>query len=89
MKDKVKPNEQEESLNVSTNVEMLKGAYCNSAFIKHSKNDFILEFIMAESGKGYLVSKVITNPSHAKKLLKALQDNIEKYEKAYGEIETE
>jgi len=89
MKNRIKQHEQEESLKVSANVEMLKGTYCNSAFIKHSKDDFILDFIMAESGEGYLVSKVITNPSHAKKILKALQDNIEKYEKAYGEIETD
>ncbi|MDG1667735.1 MAG: DUF3467 domain-containing protein [Opitutae bacterium] len=89
MKDRIKQKEREEPLKVSANVEMLKGAYCNSAFIKHSKDDFILDFIMAESGEGYLVSKVITNPSHAKKILKALKDNVEKYEKSYGEIKTD
>ena len=89
MKDRLKHKETEQTLKVSANAEIMKGAYCNSAFIKHSKDDFILDFIIAESGEGYLVSKVITNPSHAKKILNALKDNIEKYEKAYGEIETD
>jgi len=65
-----------------------QGVYSNMAFIAHSESEFIMDFLFLQPahGKGRVRSRVITSPSHAKKFLKALEDNIKKYEKNFGQI---
>ena len=84
---KVEENEKEKPGNIMANIEIMKGQYCNAALIKHSKTEFIFDFAMTEAGQGHLVSKIITNPIHAKQILEALKNNIEKYEEKFGAIE--
>ena len=76
----------EEGLRILANIEVVKGIYCNTAMIKHTQTEFIFDFAMAESGEGQLVSRIITNPIHAKKILNALKENIQKYEDRFGKI---
>ena len=68
-------------------VETLNGVYCNVAQIKHTPREFMLDFIMGVDGHHSLVSRVITNPAHAKEIVEALATNIAQYEKKHGEIE--
>lgn len=69
--------------------ETLLGNYCNIALIHHSRLEFCFDFIWSLGGMRFLSSRVITSPQHAKKLYKALGDNIDKYEKEYGQITLE
>ena len=62
--------------------------------ISHRKEEFNFDFLFLQpqrSPQGQAVatlrSRVITSPEHAKRILRALQDNIHRYEAAYGEIE--
>ncbi len=66
-----------------------KGEYANLAIITHSSSDFILDFAALLPGvpKATVRSRVIMAPEHAKHLLKALKDNIARYEKEYGTIQ--
>jgi hypothetical protein len=64
----------------------LKGNYCNAANFRHTRHEFIMDFIFHVGNEAHFLSRVISNPLHAKAMLKALQDNIEEYEKKYGPI---
>ena len=67
-----------------------QGSYANLALISHSETEFILDFIFLQPQvpKAKVRSRIITSPSHAKKLLLALEDNIKKYETRFGKIQT-
>ena len=69
--------------------EPLLGKYCNVALIRHSKNEFVLDFILNIQNENMLVSRVLTNPEHAKKIYKALGQNIKKYEAIFDKIKVE
>jgi len=64
----------------------LKGNYCNAANFRHTRHEFIMDFIFHMGNEAHFLSRVISNPLHAKAMLKALQDNIEEFEKKYGPI---
>ncbi len=82
-----KAEDESQQLEVHVSSEMKKGVYCNLAGFHHTANEFILDFVFAHMDEGELVSRVITNPTHAKAILFALEDNVKKYESKYGEIE--
>ena len=63
------------------------GVYCNNMLVTHTKEEFILDFMMMAPGGGVLVSRVIMSPGHMKRTLTALQTNIKNYEDAFGKIE--
>lgn len=75
-------------LNIELNNEVAQGVYSNLAIITHSSSEFILDFVKMLPGipKPQVVSRVLMTSEHAKRLLLALQDNIEKFEAQYGEI---
>jgi len=64
------------------------GLYANAAFITHSETEFLMDFafIQPQAPKTKVLSRVITSPLHAKRLLWALKDNIDKYEARFGSI---
>jgi len=66
----------------------LKPVYANLAFLTHTPAEMVLDFaqILPRTPKGQIVSRVIMSPMHAKSLMKALVQNIENYERQYGEI---
>ena len=75
-------------LNIELDEKTAEGTYSNLAIINHSVSEFIVDFISIMPGtpKAKVKSRVILTPQHAKRLTKALADNIMKFEKAHGEI---
>ena len=65
-----------------------QGEYANFAIITHSSSDFVLDFARILPGvpKAQVKSRVILAPEHAKRLLMALQENIVRYEREFGQI---
>ena len=82
-----KKNE-EQQLNIELSEEMAEGTYSNLAVITHSNAEFIADFINVMPGipKAKVKSRIILTPQHAKRLMKALSDNIKKYESIHGPI---
>ena len=82
-------NQTEQQINIELPEEEAEGTYSNLAIISHSNAEFVLDFIRIMPGipKAKVKSRIIMTPSHAKRLLFALTDNIEKYERAHGEID--
>ncbi|MEX1055297.1 MAG: DUF3467 domain-containing protein [Rhodothermales bacterium] len=79
----------QQQFNIELSEEIAEGVYSNLVMISHSPEEFILDFIRVMPGvpKARVKSRIIVTPQHAKRLLRALADNIEKYETAHGEIE--
>lgn len=78
----------ENQLQIELKEDIAQGAYANLAIITHSSSEFILDFIRVMPGipKAGVQSRIILAPEHAKRLLKALEDNISKYERNIGTI---
>jgi hypothetical protein len=75
-----------QALNVKIGDEELKGRYSNLLRIAHTREEFILDFINVVPPQATVVSRVAISPGHLKRIIRALADNVDKYEKAYGEI---
>ena len=75
-------------INIELNEETAQGIYSNLAIITHSSSEFIVDFVRIMPGipKAQVKSRIILTPEHAKRLVAALQDNIDKYEAAHGII---
>jgi hypothetical protein len=78
----------QQGLQIELTPEIAQGEYANFAIITHSSSDFILDFARVLPGvpKTQVKSRVILAPEHAKRLLAALQENIMRYEREYGQI---
>ena len=79
--------EQKQQLQIKAKDEDLKGKYSNLMQVVHTKEEFILDFFLASPPQGVLTSRVIMSPGHFKRMLKALQENLKKYEEKFGKIE--
>jgi hypothetical protein len=77
-------------LNIEIPEEIAEGTYSNLAIIAHSNSEFVIDFVrlVPNVPKAKVKSRVILTPMHAKKLLQALHDNVNKYEAQFGEIDT-
>lgn len=87
--DQKKPDEaMEGKLNIELTEEVAEGVYSNLAIISHSSSEFVLDFIKVLPGlpKAKVKSRIMMTPQHAKRLMKALQDNIMKFESQNGGI---
>ena len=82
-------NKKKEGLNIELSEEVAQGSYSNLAIINHSPSEFVLDFIQMMPGvpKAKVKSRIILTPQHAKRLMKALNDNVSKYEDQHGEIQ--
>ena len=76
-------------INIELGDDMAEGTYANMFMIGHSNSEFIIDFIkwMPGVAKAKVKSRIILTPHHAKRLFRALQDNIAKYESMFGTIE--
>ncbi len=82
-------NEQDPNqLQIELSPEMADGVYSNLAIINHSNSEFVVDFIQMMPGlpKAKVKSRVILTPQHAKRLVRALADNVGRYEATHGEI---
>lgn len=81
-------NKPQNQINIELSEEVAEGVYANLAMIAHSNSEFVIDFIRLMPGvpKAKVKSRIVVTPEHAKRLLKALQDNIEKYEAHFGKI---
>ena len=75
-------------INIELDEKVAEGTYSNLAIINHSVSEFVVDFvsIMPGTPKSKVKSRIILTPQHAKRLLKALGDNVNRFEKAHGEI---
>jgi hypothetical protein len=75
-------------INIELDEKVAEGIYSNLAIINHSPSEFVLDFVTIMPGvpKSKVKSRIILTPQHAKRFLKALGENIHRFEVAHGEI---
>ena len=75
-------------LNIEISEEIAEGSYANLAIITHSHAEFVIDFVNVMPGtpKSKVKSRIILTPQHAKRFMKAMTENIQKYEAANGNI---
>ncbi len=81
-------NEQEGQINIELDENIAEGIYSNLAIINHSASEFVLDFVCIMPGvpKAKVKSRIVLTPQHAKRLVKALAENVHRFEVAHGEI---
>ena len=79
----------DEQLNIELSDEVAEGIYSNLAIITHSDAEFVIDFVKMLPGipKAKVKARIILTPTHAKRLLRALKDNISKFEAIHGPLE--
>ena len=79
---------QPNQLNIEISEEIAEGLYANLAIITHSHAEFVVDFVNVMPGtpKSKVKSRIILTPQHAKRLMKALTENIAKFESVNGSI---
>lgn len=83
----INPNQTKKQTQIKASDEKLKGEYSNMMQIIHNKEEFVLDFLNVFPPTGTLNSRVIVSPGHYKRMIKAMQDSLQKYEENYGKIE--
>jgi len=78
---------QSQQLQIQMPPEVQRGIYANNMVAAHTQEEFVLDFILATPPVGTVSARVIVSPSHAKRVAKALIDNIAKYEARFGTVE--
>lgn len=81
-------NEEQNQFNIELDEVTAEGTFSNLAIINHSNTEFVVDFVNIMPGvpKAKVKSRIILTPEHAKRLLTALQDNIQRFEASNGEI---
>ena len=87
------PKEQQSQISIQIDASQATGVYSNLMMISHRKEEFILDFLFVQpqrSADGQAIAnlraRVITTPEHMKRILKAIEENIGRYEGAFGPI---
>ena len=80
---------QPNQLNIEISEEVAEGSYANLAIITHSHAEFVIDFlnVMPGTPKSKVKSRIIFTPQHAKRFMKALNENIQRFENANGRIQ--
>ncbi|HMK03208.1 MAG TPA: DUF3467 domain-containing protein [Ferruginibacter sp.] len=81
--------EQPSQINIEISEEVSEGVYANLAIITHSHAEFVIDFVNVMPGtpKSKVKSRIILTPFHAKRFMKAITDNVKKFEAANGNIQ--
>jgi hypothetical protein len=87
------PQEQQNQVQIQIDAQHATGVYSNLMMITHRKEEFILDFLFVQPQRtpqgqaiASLRSRVITTPEHMKRILKAMEENVARYEQAFGVI---
>jgi len=76
----------EQQIKIKTRDKDLKGSYSNLLRILHNKEEFLFDFFLVSPPEGILSSRVIMSPGHVKRMLRALEENVKKYEEKFGQV---
>jgi hypothetical protein len=79
-------NPQTQKINIKATDDKLKGEYSNVMQIMHTKEEFVMDFLNVFPPTGTLNSRIIVSPGHFKRMLKAMDENLKKYEAGFGKI---
>ena len=84
---------EQRKMQITADNETRRAQYSNLALISHRKEEFVIDFLFVDpqaqakqDGQAILTSRVVVNPGHMKRLYQAIGENIQRYEKNFGNI---
>lgn len=77
---------QKKEIKVRVPENLQAGTFANNTMISHSREEFIIDFLMVAPPGGHVVSRVVVTPSHMKRMIATMQDNLQKYERNNGPV---
>jgi len=77
----------QQQVQIKATDDKLKGEYSNVIQIIHTKEEFVMDFLNIFPPTGTLNSRIIVSPGHFKRMVKAMDENLRKYESSHGTIE--
>lgn len=80
------PAPKQNQIHIKATDDKLKGEYANVMQILHTKEEFVIDFLNIFPPTGTLNARIIVSPSHCKRMLTALQQNLALYEEQFGDI---
>lgn len=81
-------SEQGKKINVKFPDNLQAGAYSNMMTVSHTREEFIMDFIMLAPPAGTVTARIICSPGHMKRIVAALQENLGKYERIHGTVQS-
>ena len=82
-----RPKDQE-ALVIKAEDEIAKGRFSNLAQVASNQDAFVLDFAFVQGKSGWLLSRILMSPQHAKRFSIALAETIAKHEAHFGKIGT-
>jgi hypothetical protein len=82
-----KGGKMDKQIQIKADDQALKGYYSNLVMINHAKEEFVFDFINVTAPAAQLLSRFFMSPGHARRLLRALEENVNAYEDKFGKIE--
>ena len=80
-------NGQQKEIKVNLPPQLQGGVYSNNMMVAHTKEEFIMDFMMVVPPVGTVMSRVIISPGHMKRMISALEENVKKYEARFGTVQ--
>jgi len=78
--------QQKKQVQINTGDEIVRGRFSNSMLISHNAEEFIIDWLLNSPSGAHIVSRIIVTPGHIKRIISALQDNLQKYESKFGQV---
>ena len=76
----------ENEIPVKVSDEALRGVYANQMVVRHTREEFVLDFLSVFPPGGVVNARVIVSPAHCKRMIRALHENVARFEAAFGPI---
>ena len=80
-------NKKQQEIEIKAKDEVLEGTYANMAQVSHTKEEFVIDFASVFPPQGTLNSRIIVSPGHMKRIIRAMKENVERYEDQFGPVE--
>ena len=78
-------DQKEQTLQIHAEDDVSRGRYSNSMLVSHGPEEFIIDWLLQSPNGVHLVSRIVVSPGHMKRIIAALQDNVDKYEESLAE----
>jgi hypothetical protein len=78
--------EKKKPLRIKVPDEVARGVYTNAMAVFHTREEFVLDFLNVFPPGGIATARIITSPGHIKRILRALNENLRRYEERFGEV---
>ena len=79
-------NDKKKQVKIAFPEKLRGGVYANNMFASHTREEFILDFMMITPPVGSVTSRIVISPGHMKRMVSALKENLDKYEAKFGKL---